>query len=1499
MFEPLNAKAAAPKSQDTVEPGTQTSSQSTEPAFPTLTMVPSPGQAVQRMFESETDLSPSEMHAYAQQGVSGLGQPLPHLDYLKTVFTGQKLDNIQAYTSPTAQAACHRLGAKAFTLGDKIAFRTTNPDKHTVTHETTHVLQQRAGVDLKDAVGSEGDSYEQQAERVANTGSYSSEIGTGTKHAALQLSSDEDSSDASDKPKTTTASKKRKKGSSKPADKPKTTKPAKTENQATPSSSTSKPSNKKRKKGENDSESANSTTVKPKKLKTDSSTSRVKIKAKKTKGTGKKTLPNDAFDSEEEEPTQSKKNKVSTKRKAEKLKDESGYDSESEAAKSRQKKKQKKAKKAAELDSELADDESEGDTKPSLTKKLKPRASRKQLTDTKTSIPKKSVPMDGSLFYYDKTKMKYMVKPGNTVSYEEFVNGYYQSLAIRQNHLSLIEGRGQSGYIRSSDNAYKKYGSTPTNPSFRDPHAIGHAAGNLKSAPMDAMKQGFALPPAAQAESLAKATTQVDKTDKDYMQAIGADIAGEGYIKAIKARDPKAELNKEFEGIDDPNWYAEHESGYHVKPNFKFSSIKLGTEVQNAPLQKPSHINEQLLARFAICQEIAGELEGKTKHVFLAAEREYPCLGVGVTIPDNFNSDEKAGFDDEVELWTLFCMYVFLGICKAGELKKGFEVLARSSFGHLETTVADCWQTFRINVGLIGPTEIALLIDYLQSLDKYLVEAFGEKTKEKNGLHTSDGAKDLESELFSTEKTKAKNEHGIYFVNKNDQKRLMFLIKRVADAIQNKKDKDLLRTLASDKTLLMKDKLPAQGAVSSKPISKELQALLEQHYGVKFSTPPTYQNYAELLREYIGGSIFNQEVAGQVHGEDSYGSDSDADDEVAIKGQAIKQPVFGKKIVLPWGMRAIVCAMEAAYKFAGVYTGEKPMVDTMYYESKDIKHNWLRNDKTSKKYKLGLKDLNYFNNRHSLKNAVAKPVALNERFQIWDVTSATEKSMATLLQTELLESQDLDFILLVSSGTKNDYAGLDVGGHGVIRIFAKKEILRNEIYDYITQYARTKTPWLNNKLRRGFKKRFGVAQNRGILNYLTGKKMPLTAKPTSKTGKAKQASKQSASSSSSQPTTALPSDLDDLFNNLLLLQTAEDRKKFYQTTIKKNPKAQGMLEFFKTVIEASEDLTLPKGMNDSEIMINTCWAFRFFKNLQHNVQMRDYYIKSIDQTLALDPADHGERMEFLRRLKAHIEGNASGNLASRIRWFVKAFFPLHFKNPKAEIGQQQGIEDVELGIQRLIDEKNTAGNKRVIAKNFKYTEHLSFKAADVTDSPSVYNTSASDSSIRIAKKGALQENEVPFLRTNLKGNHLAIASESELSDELIAGHNAHSVGKEREFEFLVDSVSGVPLVPYFTIAYGWQAKAPVFEIEAGKVGIWIKNNLNNRQYFFALNAVDVHTGGMHGGHWFGANLTTNGWIMTDFEREVAISDIAAWITERTTQNTDMYFRFVPTDINKA
>ena len=115
---------------------------------------------------SAYDAPPDVIHEAARQGVSTASSALPYAAEIQRAFGGHDIRGVRAHHGPSAAAASAAMGASAYTTGEHVVFAGT-PDLRTVAHEAAHVVQQRAGIDLPDGVGREGDAYERHADEVA------------------------------------------------------------------------------------------------------------------------------------------------------------------------------------------------------------------------------------------------------------------------------------------------------------------------------------------------------------------------------------------------------------------------------------------------------------------------------------------------------------------------------------------------------------------------------------------------------------------------------------------------------------------------------------------------------------------------------------------------------------------------------------------------------------------------------------------------------------------------------------------------------------------------------------------------------------------------------------------------------------------------------------------------------------------------------------------------------------------------------------------------------------------------------------------------------------------------------------------------------------------------------------------------------------------------------------------------------------------------------------
>ncbi|MEO8551655.1 MAG: DUF4157 domain-containing protein, partial [Kofleriaceae bacterium] len=111
--------------------------------------------------------STANIQRAAQRGVATGGGQLPHLAQIQRAFGRHDVSAVSAHVGGAAAEASLAIGARAYAVGNKVAFATA-PDLRLAAHEAAHVVQQRRGVQVSGGVGRAGDSYEQHADAVAD-----------------------------------------------------------------------------------------------------------------------------------------------------------------------------------------------------------------------------------------------------------------------------------------------------------------------------------------------------------------------------------------------------------------------------------------------------------------------------------------------------------------------------------------------------------------------------------------------------------------------------------------------------------------------------------------------------------------------------------------------------------------------------------------------------------------------------------------------------------------------------------------------------------------------------------------------------------------------------------------------------------------------------------------------------------------------------------------------------------------------------------------------------------------------------------------------------------------------------------------------------------------------------------------------------------------------------------------------------------------------------------
>lgn len=127
---------------------------------------PASAAAVQRRQLRPVALDAIAVRTIAARGTHDADQPLPFAAEIQRSFGSHDLARIRVRRDVDAARACDALGARAYALGDRIAFADP-PDLRTAAHEATHAVMQAAGVGPEDGIGRPGDRHEQLADAVA------------------------------------------------------------------------------------------------------------------------------------------------------------------------------------------------------------------------------------------------------------------------------------------------------------------------------------------------------------------------------------------------------------------------------------------------------------------------------------------------------------------------------------------------------------------------------------------------------------------------------------------------------------------------------------------------------------------------------------------------------------------------------------------------------------------------------------------------------------------------------------------------------------------------------------------------------------------------------------------------------------------------------------------------------------------------------------------------------------------------------------------------------------------------------------------------------------------------------------------------------------------------------------------------------------------------------------------------------------------------------------
>lgn len=502
---------------------------------------------------------------------------------------------------------------------------------------------------------------------------------------------------------------------------------------------------------------------------------------------------------------------------------------------------------------------------------------------------------------------------------------------------------------------------------------------------------------------------------------------------------------------------------------------------------------------------VVKQVKEKAPDFRINADNNYTCVLFSLTKPLN---------EKNSKIWSQFLSVYLIALANTLAYERGIniEMVHRSSFGSLRPSVAECGESIRVNLGLTPKPYADCVIDaifYLQkifdnpeafeipfesaALTKTLTNYNNQNSTEKKNsqkkknvnIHlkatlwdTLWAAGDSSNRSFASQffRTSVVTEYLVDSIQSRClQKPLSTLFenkKAYTEAFVTPLTNVLKRIKMNNKSLSIQcktDDLKSYQWKKAEPVEDEDFWTLAQELAEQLETPKKeintlidekitedfHSRFEALVANFIFQPVANNSVT------DGNGSDSEEEGELEINGEA--QTVHAKKMITATGMRAI----QLIHAISRKYLHDEYKIDPsfltfsasqMYYETDEalskhpipIKSIHEKNKKRIQT-NVGFFDVNHCNTTHEIMHDEISLIDKRDRICAIDVTSATTQEIREILVRLYEERPNLELILTISSGLKNEQAMGDYNPYGTVRVFSKNDKSLDTIYSDLVE----------------------------------------------------------------------------------------------------------------------------------------------------------------------------------------------------------------------------------------------------------------------------------------------------------------------------------------------------------------------------------------------------------------------------------------------------------------
>ena len=528
------------------------------------------------------------------------------------------------------------------------------------------------------------------------------------------------------------------------------------------------------------------------------------------------------------------------------------------------------------------------------------------------------------------------------------------------------------------------------------------------------------------------------------------------------------------------------------------------------------HIDNMINQRRDVCKRIISKYYEKsktyyylmdnglpTRNLMVFSRYNYPCIMVGcyhkniyqapsrsrsealMTIQGPGCSDKMISSSKVVKMenkdWTAFCMVMYQGLVNAFlrhqelPVSDKYEISERSSFGHEETSLAECNGLFRINIGNAGNQQIDAIVAGLDSLDQMLnkwkspswllkktIEARYSRTWLHEFVRTKIAKQFIINRTFKLMTDKFQRMlSGDYNHRKNfpTSDELNGLLEKLKTFYEIKKENNKMKTTLNQRAI--ERFLTTEN--DSDPSARIDDGEIVGGEGREIQEPIVKMSLQDLHRTVLINDA-NKSCEDSSNKNLDFGSDSECEEifmnlnkrgSVGGKRKNKNKSLYSQKLTVSSCMNAITALHDSALNeyFELMNNPESSSREEetkgdeqgstsadinkyMYYEYESSRYEHLLKKSDGDQGERICLDVNPCVN--TFENAISK-VKLKDfypRVHIFDITSSTSDEIIDVILARL--ASGCNTTVFVRSGTKFECDGLDINPYGEIRIFSTK-----------------------------------------------------------------------------------------------------------------------------------------------------------------------------------------------------------------------------------------------------------------------------------------------------------------------------------------------------------------------------------------------------------------------------------------------------------------------------